>query len=217
MTLKWSVWTHTFNRVATRNPVVCPAKCSIGLFHHYPIIHVRADDFPTNQTQQTIWSRQRAGGVFIYAPPMGEQFKCRYLFIILPIFLLLHSSSSHRRKRLIQLLRRDDSVFSWSSPGYLRRQDEPAFLPNTPAAPPQRGSVWDRTAGQKMREEGQEWGEREWRERSCVTAWPQIQQTEEEQHLPMKQDRGQTHPQLRRQKDLRYERVNFKPGWILHK
>lgn len=70
-----------------------------------------ADGFPTNQAQRTMRGRQRGGGVFIYAPPTGEQFKCSYLFIILPIFLLLHSWSSHRCKRLIQLLRGDYMVF----------------------------------------------------------------------------------------------------------
>ncbi len=79
MSLKWSVWSHTWDRVATPNPVLHPAKTSSGLLNHYPIIHVRAESSAANNARQTkgrrcvylcpahVWEVQMQ--LFIYNPP----------------------------------------------------------------------------------------------------------------------------------------------------
>ncbi len=134
ISLKWSVWSHTWNRVATPNPVLHPAKSSSGLLNHYPIIHVRAESSAANNARQTkgrrcvylcpahVWEVQMQ--LFIYNPPN------------VPV------------------------VHSWKESDSIVVERRQSLFLVDPCALKRTG---------RAREE--------WRERSCVTAWPQTQQT----------------------------------------
>ncbi len=108
------MWSHTFNRVTTPNPVLLPAKSSSGLLNHYH--NSCASRWFPHQSSAANNARQTKGRRCVYlCPAHGWAVQMQIFIYNPPNFPVIAFWSSHRRKRLIQLLRRDDSVFSWST------------------------------------------------------------------------------------------------------